>query len=63
MVRTARENTMRREIRRFLRDQSAGTAIEYSLVAGLMSLVVIAALKLMGSRVDTDLRNVSNGLT
>lgn len=54
---------MRREIRRFLRDQSAGTAIEYSLVAGLMSLVVIAALKLMGSRVDTDLRNVSNGLT
>jgi pilus assembly protein Flp/PilA len=62
-MRTARENTMRREIKRFLRDQSGGTAIEYSLVAGLMSLAIIVALKTMGSRVDTNLRNVSNGLT
>lgn len=54
---------MRREIKRFLRDQSGGTAIEYSLVAGLMSLAIIVALKTMGSRVDTNLRNVSNGLT
>ena len=54
---------MRREFQRFLMDQSGATAIEYSLVAGLMSLVVIAALKAVGSRVDGHLRNLSSGLS
>lgn len=54
---------MRRTVERFLRDGSGSTAIEYSLVAGLMSLVVIAALTAIGSKVNADFRNVSSGLT
>jgi pilus assembly protein Flp/PilA len=54
---------MRRTVERFLRDGSGATAIEYSLVAGLMSLVVIAALTAIGSKVNADFRNVSSGLT
>jgi pilus assembly protein Flp/PilA len=39
---------------RFLRDKSGATAIEYGLIAGLISVVIIAAVTTVG----TDLKAV-----
>ena len=33
---------------RFLKDESGVTAIEYGLIAGLVSVLIIAALQLLG---------------
>ena len=48
---------------RFVRDESGATAIEYGLIAALVSVVIITALGLVGTnltatfnRVATDLR-------
>ena len=35
---------------KFLRDESASTAIEYSLIAGFIALAIIAAVGLTGER-------------
>jgi len=37
-------------LRKFLRDESGATAIEYSLVAGLIALAIIAAVGLTGEK-------------
>jgi pilus assembly protein Flp/PilA len=36
--------------RNFVRDESGATAVEYGLIAGLISVVAIAALQLAGER-------------
>jgi pilus assembly protein Flp/PilA len=36
--------------RKFLRDDSGATAIEYSLIAGFIALAIIAAVGLTGQR-------------
>lgn len=41
-------------IRRFAQDESGVTAIEYGLIAGLVSVVIIGTVTLVG----TDLNNV-----
>jgi pilus assembly protein Flp/PilA len=41
---------------RFARNQSGATAIEYGLIAGLIAVVIIAAVTLVG----TDVSNVFN---
>ena len=46
----------------FMRDESGATAIEYGLIAGLISVVIIAALTSIGSKVNVKLNRVSNGL-
>ena len=35
---------------KFLRDESAATAIEYSLIAGFIALAIIAAVGMTGQR-------------
>ncbi|MDE5454477.1 Flp family type IVb pilin [Bradyrhizobium sp. CSA112] len=37
-------------LRKFLRDESAATAIEYSLIAGFIALAIIAAVEMTGER-------------
>ena len=37
-------------LRKFLRDESGATAIEYSLIAGFIALAIIAAVGLTGQR-------------
>ena len=37
-------------LRKFLRDESGATAIEYGLIAGLIALAIIAALGMTGER-------------
>lgn len=45
-------------INRFKNDESGATAIEYGLIAALVSVVIIAALTLVGG----ELTNVFNGI-
>ncbi|WP_158809619.1 Flp family type IVb pilin [Beijerinckia sp. L45] len=49
--------------KRFLQDESGATAIEYGLIAGLIAVVIIAAVKTTGSRLSTKFQAVSNNLT
>jgi pilus assembly protein Flp/PilA len=45
----------------FLGDQSGATAIEYALIAGSISIVMVAALNGIGSKLNSTFTNVSNG--
>jgi pilus assembly protein Flp/PilA len=45
-----------------LRDQRGATAIEYGLIAALVSVAAIAALTAMGSSLETMFTSVSNKL-
>ncbi len=50
---------MLESFRRCLRNEDGATAIEYGLIAGLIAVVIIAAVTLLG----TDLAAVFTGLT
>ena len=49
-------------LRRFISDRSGATAIEYALIAGSISIVIVAAATSIGSKLNTTFTNVSNGL-
>lgn len=40
-------------MRRFLRDESGATAIEYALIATLISIVIIASVTTIGNNIKT----------
>jgi pilus assembly protein Flp/PilA len=44
---------MRMSIARFIRDESAATAIEYGLIAAGISVAIIAAVQGLGSQLNT----------
>jgi len=48
---------------RFAKDQSGATAIEYGLIAALISVVAIATLTTVGSKLNAKFTLISNGLT
>jgi pilus assembly protein Flp/PilA len=50
-INTIKELSMSR-IFAFLRDESGATAIEYGLIAALISVVIITAVKLVGTNLD-----------
>ena len=47
---------------RFSRDESGATAIEYGLIAALIAVVIITALKTVGSNLLTAFNSVGSGL-
>ncbi|WP_294534387.1 Flp family type IVb pilin [uncultured Rhodoblastus sp.] len=47
---------------RFLRDQSGATAIEYGLIAALISVVAITTLTAVGSKLNVKFTSISGGL-
>lgn len=49
--------------KRFVHDESGATAIEYGLIAGLVAVIIIASVKLTGSRLSAKFNAVSNNLT
>jgi len=49
-------------LRRFVRDESGATAIEYGLIAALVSVAAIAALGALGSSLSNIFSFVSNEL-
>ena len=53
---------MHKFFRAFLADESGATAIEYGLIAALVSVAAITALQSMGSSLDTIFTEVSTTL-
>ena len=53
---------MRQMIARFLKDEEGATAIEYGLIAALISIVAIAAMTNVGTNLQNIFNTVSNSL-
>ena len=49
-------------VKSFLRDESGATAIEYGLIAALISVVAIATLRSIGTSMNAKFQDVKNGL-
>lgn len=54
---------MKNLISRFVRDESGATAIEYGLIAALISVAIIAALQLIGTNLTSTFTSVSSSLS
>jgi pilus assembly protein Flp/PilA len=46
----------------FIKNESGATAIEYGLIAGLISVVIIAAVTLVGGNLSSTFNNVATSL-
>ena len=53
---------MKEVIKRFARDESGATVIEYGLIAAGISVVIIAAVRLVGTNLNGTFTTVSNAL-
>jgi pilus assembly protein Flp/PilA len=49
-------------IARFLRDESGATAIEYSLIAAGIAIVIVTVVKGLGSKVNTTFTSVQTAV-
>jgi len=49
-------------VSRFLKDESGATAIEYGLIAALISVVIITAVTAVGTGVSGTFNSVANEL-
>jgi pilus assembly protein Flp/PilA len=58
----ARELSMSRLLARFWKDQSGATAIEYGLIAAGISVVIIAAVNGIGTKLNTSFGSISTQL-
>lgn len=47
---------------RFAQDESGATAIEYGLIAALISVVIITAVSLLGTNLTTVFDDIANAL-
>jgi pilus assembly protein Flp/PilA len=56
------ELNMKNLITRFVKDESGPSAIEYGLIAALISVVCIAAMTLVGNRLDATYNAVAAAL-
>lgn len=48
---------------RFLKDDSGATAIEYGLIAALISVVIMASLAVIGTQLDARFDSIGTSLT
>ena len=49
-------------VKRFLRDETAATAIEYGLIAAGISLAIISAVKGLGTNVGSKFTSINTSL-
>ncbi len=54
---------MMKQFKQFCGDESGATAIEYGLIAALVSVAAIGALTTMGNSLNTMFSTVSNSMT
>jgi pilus assembly protein Flp/PilA len=47
-------------LKRFVRDESGASALEYGLLAALIAVVIIVGAKSLGSKTNTSYVNVAN---
>ena len=50
-------------LKRFAKDESGATAIEYGLIAGLISVVIITVLGAIGTKLNTKFTAISSALS
>lgn len=50
-------------IKKFMQEEEGVTAIEYGLIAALISVVIIAAVRLVGTNLDLVFDRIGNELT
>jgi pilus assembly protein Flp/PilA len=55
----AGENYMKKLFSKLARDESGATAIEYGLIAALVSVALITGANLLGEQIDTTFTNLS----
>jgi len=53
---------MRKVVRRFARDESGATAIEYGLIAAGISVAIIAVVQGLGTKLNTTFASVTAAL-
>jgi pilus assembly protein Flp/PilA len=53
---------MNKLVQRFATDESGATAIEYGLIAALISVVIIGVLSLIGTNLNTKFTQIANQL-
>jgi len=54
---------MRKVLTNLLRDESGATAIEYGLIAALISVVIIVAITAVGTQLSATFSTISSKLT
>ncbi len=54
---------MKNLLNRFVADQSGATAIEYGLIAGLISVVIITAVTTLGTNIKNKFSVIGNSLS
>ena len=54
---------MKTLLNRFVRDDAGATAIEYSLIAALMAVALIAAVPILSSGIKTSFSSIAANLT
>ncbi len=47
---------------RFIKDESGATAIEYGLIAGLVSVAIIGALQALGTQLNTNFGKITTAI-
>jgi pilus assembly protein Flp/PilA len=53
---------MKSLLKRFINDDSGATAIEYGLIAALISVVIIVSVKSVGTKLNTNFSKVAGNL-
>lgn len=48
--------------KRFLKDESGATAIEYGLIAALIAVAIVGTLSLIGENLDTHFQTINTNL-
>lgn len=54
---------MQKALLRFWRDEEGATAIEYGLIAGLIAVVIVAALTALGTDIRGVFQSISTAIT
>lgn len=49
-------------LRKFLKDESGATAIEYGLIAALIAVVIITAVTAVGTQLSSTFNNISTSV-
>ena len=56
------ESSMIALLQRFLKNRSGATAIEYALIVGLISIVILTGVTALGSKTNTQFQKIGNAM-
>jgi pilus assembly protein Flp/PilA len=61
MIFAPRKEGLAMPLLRFLKDETGATAIEYAIIAGGISIVIVAAVQSIGTALNTNFASVAAG--